>query len=416
MNMSSAQSGEFYIAAGKVGEVDRTGLSLLATFAGAEFALRSSYVLVTARWLNVGTEGGVVAGIAISAVLAVAALLCAIGRAEFSIRSMSAGRAFAWAMAYISYAGLSLLWSGSTSVASSALYWSNLVADIAVVGLLCRIFGVERAVNSIMAGFIAASCFTAILAWMMPAAEDLRLGDMDYFNTNQIANLCALALLMTGVLRSRGHRIWAGVAALLGLTLCRSLSKATLIAFVVCVAYRMAVDRGMGRRSKWLLILSAAAASIIFFGLWEQYFEIYTTAGNQAETFTGRTAIWAWSLDAGLHRPWFGNGFDAMWKVAPPFGGDLFEARHAENELLQQFFAYGVCGIALLIGVYGSLYRQFRLITNISERATLVAILVYVLVRGLAEAEPFDLLLPLWMVAALSFLCVSSRQRMIEGR
>jgi len=153
-----------------------------------------------------------------------------------------------------------------------------------------------------------------------------------------------------------------------------------------------------------LLVLGAAVISISFWGLLDSYFETYTTAGNQAETLTGRTAIWAWSLDAALNRPIFGNGFDAMWKVAPPFGSDLFEARHAENELLQQFFAYGICGVVILIGVYGSLYKRFRSLPSGSMRSILIAFLVFVVVRGLAEAEPFDLLLPSWLITALMFL------------
>ena len=88
----------------------------------------------------------------------------------------------------------------------------------------------------------------------------------------------------------------------------------------------------------------------------------------------------------------------------PPFGGDLFEARHAENELLQQFFAYGVCGIVLLVGVYVSLYKKARVLARGSERSALTAFLVFVVVRGFAEAEPFDLLLPLWLITALALL------------
>jgi hypothetical protein len=70
--------------------------------------------------------------------------------------------------------------------------------------------------------------------------------------------------------------------------------------------------------------------------------------------------------------------------------------------LLQQFFAYGTCGVALLMGVYGSLYRRCRLLPQGPERSTLISFLVFVLVRGFAEAEPFDLLLPLWFIAALT--------------
>jgi O-antigen ligase len=93
-----------------------------------------------------------------------------------------------------------------------------------------------------------------------------------------------------------------------------------------------------------------------------------------------------------------------MWKVVPPFGSDQFEARHAENELLQQFYAYGVVGIAMLIGLYGSLYRRIRRLNRSTVKIIFVGILLFVLVRGLAEAEPFDLLLPLWLIVLISLL------------
>jgi len=54
--------------------------------------------------------------------------------------------------------------------------------------------------------------------------------------------------------------------------------------------------------------------------------------------------------------------------------------------------------------VYGSLYRRVRKISQRPQSVALTAFLVYILVRGIAEAEPFDLLLPLWLIAALAFL------------
>jgi len=71
---------------------------------------------------------------------------------------------------------------------------------------------------------------------------------------------------------------------------------------------------------------------------------------------------------------------------------------------LQQFFAYGVCGVVLLVGIYGSLYQRFRALPRGPERTALTAFLIFVVIRGLAEAEPFDLLLPLWLVAAFALL------------
>jgi len=378
--------------------------SILAAFVGAECAARSSYVMISARWLNVGTEAGVILGFVISASLLFLSLILAIGKAALPVRSIFKARTVRWVLLYLSVAGCSLLWSESAAVGSSAFYWCSLVTDVVTVLILCHGFGAECAMTSLMKGFIAATSLLAVIVWIMPATEDLRLGDVDYFNTNQIANLCALALLMCSLLAIRGMRPRSALSLLLGLTLCRSLSKATIIAFVLCLVYRLTHDKEMSRKSRWLLILGAAAAALIFFSLWEAYFTLYTATGNQAQTLTGRTAIWAWAFDAALSHPWIGNGFDAMWNVAPLFGAGMFEARHAENELLQQFFAYGACGVVLLIGIYGGIFRQFRSMKNTAERTALMAFLVYVLVRGLAEAEPFDLLLPLWLITGLSIL------------
>ena len=101
-------------------------------------------------------------------------------------------------------------------------------------------------------------------------------------------------------------------------------------------------DNSISRAEKAALAVAVlAVAGLQLGGLFRSYYNLYTTTGNQAQSLTGRTGIWIYSLKAGLEKPWFGNGFDSMWKVAPPFGPEMFEARHAENEVLQQFFAYG---------------------------------------------------------------------------
>jgi predicted benzoate:H+ symporter BenE len=80
----------------------------------------------------------------------------------------------------------------------------------------------------------------------------------------------------------------------------------------------------------------------------------------------------------------------------------MFEARHAENEVLQQFFTYGLAGVAMLAGIYGTLYRSIRSLPRCSARTVLSGLLLFILIRGLAEAEPFDLLLPLWSITLIS--------------
>jgi exopolysaccharide production protein ExoQ len=378
--------------------------SHLGWAAGFFFSFRIILVFICVRWLNAGTEPGVLATFAISAVLLIASMVQAFGGSTQPLGPMWRIPALRWVILYLAFSACSLLWTTAASPAGSALYWCALAADAAIVLLVFRGSGARQAAHSLMKGFICGSCILAVIAWLIPREQDLRLGDLDYFNTNQIGNLCALSIFLCLILASRNDGRWHIPAIFLTITLFRSLSKATLVAFVASQCYRLLIDRGMAGRKKFFLVVFAIVVTLLFWGLIDAYVGIYTTVGNQAETLTGRTAIWIWSLNAALSRPWLGNGIDAMWKVAPPFGGELFEARHAENELLQQFFAYGIAGIAMLVAIYGSLWRRVRGVCNPSERSALLSILVYVIIRGVAEAEPFDLLLPIWLITTIALL------------
>jgi O-antigen ligase len=77
---------------------------------------------------------------------------------------------------------------------------------------------------------------------------------------------------------------------------------------------------------------------------------------------------------------------------------------HAENDILQQFYTYGIIGIVLLTGLYASLYRQLRQLSNKPLKMVFLSLLLYIVVRGFAEAEPFDPLLPLCAIALFSLL------------
>ena len=240
----------------------------------------------------------------------------------------------------------------------------------------------------------------------MPAQSDLRLGDEQFFNTNEIGNLCAFAIFLAQYLMRRKDGRWGLVTLFLVATLLRSLSKTTLVAFLLSEAFLVVQDKSMSRRTKILLITATLMLGLVFWGLFEAYYNVYTSTGNQAETLTGRTAIWLYVLNAVFDHSWtlwIGHGFDSWWKVVPPFG-DHFEARHAENEVLQQLYAYGILGIVLLVGLYGSLYRQVRRLPRSPVRVLFLGLLLFIVVRGLAEADSFDLLFPLWSIVLLTVL------------
>ena len=377
-------------------------ITLTAGALGFLFSARTVLVLITARWLNWGTEPGVIAGIAAEFALLFMATFQACGPNVRPTVWMFRLPPVRFVLLFLAFSCCSLAWSETTSKLSSFIYWGQLAADVAIVFLLLRSATVVDTAHSIMKGYIAASLLLAAVAWLIPASSDLRLGDLDYFNTNQIANLCAMAVFLTQFLASRKDGRWRLSLFFLTLTLLRSMSKATLIAFLLSQGVMLWLDNSMTRKKKTALFCAALVLLLAFGGLFESYYNVYLSAGNQATTLTGRTGIWIYSLNAGIEKPWIGNGIDSMWKVAPPFGPELFEARHAENELLQQFFAYGIVGIVMLVGIYGSHYRAIRNLPRGSTRTVLIGLLLFIIIRGLAEAEPFDLLLPLWSIILIS--------------
>jgi O-antigen ligase len=373
-------------------------LLLMPAIVGFYFSFRAAIGLIAIRLFQLEAQTGAAASLALDfALLALAAFQSA-GPASRSIRWFGRIASFRWVMAYLFVAGASFAWTGAVSIGTSFLYWCGIAADVAIVVLLLRTGSLVAVGHSLMKGFIYSACVLALLAWVMPAEADLRLGDQEYFNANQIGNLCALAVLLAQYLMSRKDGKWRLAIAFLTLTLIRSLSKTTLVAFLMSEGVLLFRDKTLSRPRKTLLLAAVVLMGFAFWGLYESYYDVYTTVGNQAETLTGRTAIWAFALDAAVNKPWLGNGFDALWKVMPPFGTDQSEARHAENELLQQFFAYGAVGVGMLIGLYGSFYLKIRRLPQGAMKLVLYTILLFILIRGLAEAEPFDLLLPLWAI------------------
>jgi exopolysaccharide production protein ExoQ len=387
----------------------------LAFAAGFFFSVRIAVVFFSVRFLGLDPSAGSAANLGLGFLLLLLVSFQSLGHVHRSLASMLRLPPIVWVLAFLLFSFCSLAWSATVSLPNSFAYWCGLASDVAIVVLLLRAGSTPVAVHWILKGFIAGACCIALLGWILPAdPTDLRLGDEDFLNTNQIGNLCAVAILFAQYLMRRKEGRWKLAAVFLALTLVRSLSKTTLVAFLVAEAFLLLRDSSIARKTKLLLVAASLLIAVVFWGLFQAYFNIYTNAGNQAETLTGRTAIWATVLDSALQQPIVGHGFDSLWKIIPPFGPDRFEARHAENELLQQFYAYGIFGIVLLAGLYTSLFVQIRRLPRSSVKIVFFSILLYVLVRGTAEAEPFDLLLPLWSIILLSLLVEDQSNALIE--
>jgi exopolysaccharide production protein ExoQ len=391
-----------------VAQAEYNGIALAVGF---YFSFRLSIVLFSVRILGLEPSAGTALSLALDLLLLGLVCFNLLGLTDTSLRTMLRLSTVRWVLAFLVVSFCSLAWSETASLPNSTAYWLGLAVDVAIITLLLRSPSMTSVAHSLMKGFIWSTCFLALVAWVMPAQSDLRLGDEQFFNTNEIGNLCAFTIFLAQYLMRRKDGKWGLVTFFLVITLIRSLSKTTLAAFLLSEGFLIIGDNSMSRRAKILLSMATLLLGIVFWRLFAAYYDVYTSAGNQVETLTGRTAIWFYVLNALFDHPWslwIGHGFDAWWKVVPPFG-DNFEARHAENELLQQLYAYGVLGILLLVGLYASLCRQVRKLPRSPVRVLFLSLLLFIVIRGLAEADSFDLLLPLWSIVLISILAEHER-------
>ena len=376
-----------------------TGIPFLV---GLFFSFRLFVMLLSVRLFGTDPQTGSEVSLMLNYLLLFVVALLSLGAAKRTFGSILRLPSIRWVMLYVVFSGCSLLWTVAVSVPAAIAYWCGMVADVAIVVLLLRAEPTRESIHAVIKGYVWGACAVAIIAWLLPAQSDLRLGDEDLLGANQIGYLCAFAFFFAQYLIQQKAGKSGVAAILLGVTLLRSLSKTTIAAFLLAEAFLLMRDKSMSRKTKLLLITAAVVIVAAFSSLLLSYFDIYSNTGNSPETLTGRVSIWALVLDEAITQPWFGHGFHSVWKVIPPFGD--FEARHAHNELLQQFYAYGAAGICMMVGLYGSFYRQIRRFATGSLRTFCFALLIFVLIRGLADTEVFDFSFPLWAIVMFSLL------------
>jgi exopolysaccharide production protein ExoQ len=370
---------------------------------GFYLSFRVFIMLLSVRWFWLEPESGVAVNLTLNYLLLGIVLFNwppgTIGRLSVLLKLPPVR----WVMLFLCFSCLSLLWSSTASLSAAVAFWGGMAADTAMMLVFLMGDDPQHVASSVMKGFVWGACLVAVIAWILPAQSDLRLGDEELLGPNQIGWVCGFALYFAQYLIRNKDGKWGIIAGFLAITLLRSLSKTAIVAVIISQVYLLLFDRTMSRRSKVWLVVGSIATIAVFWSLLSSYYTVYTTAGNSPETLTGRLGIWAYILDEAIQQPWAGHGFHSVWKVIPSFGE--FEARHAHNEWLQQFYAYGVVGLVLLTGLYGGLWRYLRRLPKHEPmRVFFNSMILLVLVRGVTDTEPFDLSLPLWAITLIAAL------------
>jgi O-antigen ligase len=381
-----------------------TGLSGLAQLTGFFFAFRIFLVVVAVKILQQDSDVGVGLSLGTNLFLFGLVIFCAAGSAQRTIGSILRLPCNVWVLVFLGFSGASLLWTGAVSLPAAAAFWCGLFADVGIVVLLLRSGDMQEVSTALMRGYVWGACCVGFLAWCFPAQTDLRLGIEDLLGPNQIGYACGFGLFIAQylILTREKELRWKLCAAFLAITMLRCLSKTTIVACLAGEAFLLIWGRSISRRARMMVLLMALVVIAAGWGLIEAYAEVYATAGNQAETLSGRLGIWVIMLAEAVEKPWIGHGFHSVWKVLPPYGPDQFEIRHAHNEVLQQFYAYGVAGVLMLVALYSSFYRHVKRLAASPVRSLLLALFLFVIVRGLADTEAFDLSLPLWAIVLFS--------------
>jgi O-antigen ligase len=335
----------------------------------------------------------------VSLALLLAAAFFAVGGQPALPSSSFRNSTLRWMAAFFAFAFLSILWTAAPRV-EAAGFWVAWITDVATIWFLLRDGIAEAQATALMKGFIWGACIVAIVAWSLPTMSDLRLGDEDFLHPNAIGFVTAIAALM-GMHLAHKNKFWRWPAFWLALTLIRTISKTSIVAFVVAVAFYLLKDRALTRASRLKIALAGTIILGSLSGLLIAYFSAYAESTNP-ETLTGRTIIWATAAELAIEKPILGHGFYSFHFAVPLFGD--FEAAHAHNELLQQFFTLGAVGVILVVGLYWVFFRQIRSAPKSAIKTLAACLLVFALVRGLTDTERNDLSYPLWLMAMFSIL------------
>jgi hypothetical protein len=374
----------------------RSRLLLLPGLIGFLFSFRTC---LTVLWFQEEPQQASILSVSLSLTLLIAAALSTIGATPsiptFCFRT-STLRSIA---AFLGVALLSLLWTPAP-LSAAAGYWIAWAADIATIWFILREGPPENSAAAIMKGFVCGSCLVAIVAWYLPATADLRLGDEDFLHPNALGFLFSIATMLAFHL-ARKTAVWTWPALFLGATLLRTLSKSAIIAFVAAFGFALIKDSTLSRKVKIRIGIAAGLILASLWGLLEAYLTTYTESTGP-ETLTGRTLIWASSLEYAVKKPILGNGFYSYRFIVPPFG--TFEAQQAHDELLQQFFSFGALGVLLTIAIYWIFFRQIHRSPPSQLKTLSATLLLFALIRGLTDTQIFDLSFPLWLMTMLSIL------------
>lgn len=347
----------------------------------------------TAVFNLLGADGAV----AVLGVLLLGALGLAIPRIALALPSRFPWRRLPWAaLVYLALALVSVLWSRWPW--ATLLTWVLQAAITAVALFIAFALSwgeIVRAVSSALKWIIGLSL--ALELWvalvlrhpLLPFFDDLPQGKPDphwYWvrgdlfdggrlqgivgNSNTLGILCAIALVVFGILyaqglTSRGTQgawrrpallIWIVLAGFLFLRAGSATSYAAFAAGIVVLGMALLMRRARPGRRTPLYLLFGGAGIVVIGGAIVFRDTLFGLLGKSSD-LTGRAEIWQKVWERAIQRPVFGNGFSSPWVPwDPAFHNWILDHRitvfMAHDMWLDAFLQLGAIGVLLVAIAY----------------------------------------------------------------
>ena len=304
---------------------------------------------------------------------------------------------------YLALALCSLAWSAAPDIAFRRLVQQILVIS-AVAGPVLFSGRALRVIPSLTTAFALASAVNLVAVMVLPPTELGYAGVFTQKNTlGQFAGIGLLVAMLSiqkaDRVRDRGLSLFSAGACCALLVL--SQSKTSLGLALACPLLSMAVVF-FGRTCRVspvlvVLLLLAAALSLtapVSLVVGRTFDDVSLFLFNDT-TFTGRSYIWSFAMEAIERRPLIGWGYQSFWLIgqdsvsvreAPGFVASM---PHAHNGYIDVLLELGVAGLTLLLAM---LVAALWSAGDLSDRrpwiaAGWIAILVFVASHNLLESS-----------------------------
>jgi len=345
---------------------------------------------------STGVHGLVVAAIAAGA------LLC---KRPESVR-IQPRTVFITILLFLAWSGCSLFWTTAGDQRAAVGYWGVAAAEVLGVALLARRADPAAGCVRFAEGLVAGATVLSLVAIFRFGTDAGRLGDAMVLHPNLVAHWAAIGIMTCAALiTSRSSmRLVYGIAGLfLTCVVVSTFSKTVMLALPIAMAAFLAVL--FRRRAAWLTGLGVMVTAFVIAAQngAVDYLSDYMAAQGRLETLSGRTILWDETWQQITAAKWLGHGFMSFRDQVP----QIFTVRlvHAHNELLNIWFALGAIGVVIVAAIYA--VALWQVVAAIRNRRTdiaglTLALWVFCVIRGLTEASPTTIVLPLPMLVILS--------------